>query len=508
MMDGSPGGVAPSVSRAPRPRILSAFVTIGVLQIVVMLLQLVRTKVLAVLLGAEAIGIMGVIDKLLAVIAQTVSLSFPFAAARFLPAFWTTDRAAFRSVFRGMRFVLTVTVGCTTVGAMALALVAPATWGHELIPFQSTLLLALCTLPAVAAVPFLQNVFAGRLDQNGAMVMAVANGAVLTLAALVGAWWHGLSGFYGIYAVLGFVVTIAAIRFAERGTPSSDDRFSQSWKSIPPAVWRFGAIIFLLAFLAPYAALFAHYRVLSEHGPLVAGWMQAAIGVSLIVRVALGAAHGAFLVPNVSRGGQPEERIAWAHHFQWALCVICGLSVPMLVLFPDLVIRLLYSPELAPGAKYAAVFVAAEFIGLVAATNQMVIVALDHVVYYVVQNLAAQLLLVLVAAVTIAPLGVFGAGVAGICAQLLLYGTTTVFLKRRYGAHTPTRTIATSLFVLTAIVVAGVVGVRWSELTTSVIGSKVALYVATVAGLWLLLSSSQRAELADAVKRVRARIFP
>ena len=99
-------GVSASADRRPERRVsppllrahgastdvmFRAFVTIGVLQLITMLLQVVRTKTLAVLLGSEWIGVMGAVDRLLAVIAQTASLSFPFAAVRFLPRLWTTS---------------------------------------------------------------------------------------------------------------------------------------------------------------------------------------------------------------------------------------------------------------------------------------------------------------------------------------------------------------------------------------------------------------------------------
>ena len=67
---------------------LRALLTIGAVQVMTMLVLLVRTKTIAVVLGPEFVGVMAVIDKLLAVIAQTVSLSLPFAAIRFLPARW------------------------------------------------------------------------------------------------------------------------------------------------------------------------------------------------------------------------------------------------------------------------------------------------------------------------------------------------------------------------------------------------------------------------------------
>ena len=62
---------------------LRVLLTIGAVQVATMLVLLARTKILAVMLGPESVGVMAVIDKLLAVIVGTVSLSLPFAAVRF-----------------------------------------------------------------------------------------------------------------------------------------------------------------------------------------------------------------------------------------------------------------------------------------------------------------------------------------------------------------------------------------------------------------------------------------
>src|SRR5258708_12568833 len=100
-------------------------VTIGLLQILTMLVQLVKTKALALLLGPESVGVMAVIDKLLAVIIQTVSLSLPFAAVRFLPALWTKDPLAFRDRYLRMRNVLLVATGPPLIRPLTLPLLRP-----------------------------------------------------------------------------------------------------------------------------------------------------------------------------------------------------------------------------------------------------------------------------------------------------------------------------------------------------------------------------------------------
>ena len=55
---------------------LRALLTIGALQVITMLVLLVRTKTLALTLGPELVGVMAVIEKLLAVIAPN---GFPVA---------------------------------------------------------------------------------------------------------------------------------------------------------------------------------------------------------------------------------------------------------------------------------------------------------------------------------------------------------------------------------------------------------------------------------------------
>lgn len=65
------------------------FLTVGVIQALTMAVNLTRTKVLAVMLGPNWMGVMAVIDRLVGMVGQTASLSIPFATIRFLPEAWS-----------------------------------------------------------------------------------------------------------------------------------------------------------------------------------------------------------------------------------------------------------------------------------------------------------------------------------------------------------------------------------------------------------------------------------
>ena len=90
---------------------LKPLLTISGLQVATMIVLLLRTKVLAVLLGPDAVGLMAVIDKLVAVIVQTASLSLPFAALRFLPGLSSTDPPAFYRLLWRMTFAIALLAG-------------------------------------------------------------------------------------------------------------------------------------------------------------------------------------------------------------------------------------------------------------------------------------------------------------------------------------------------------------------------------------------------------------
>ena len=281
---------------------IRALVTIGTLQFLSMLLLLARTKILAVMLGPEAVGTIAVIDKLTAVVVGTLSLSLPFAALRFLPAALRESPQAMDVLYRRMRNVLVATIVPATLICITVALAAPSTWGRELAAHQRVLLLAFAGMPVIALVPFLTNAYAGGMEHNRAMRFTIAHASVLVVAALAAGLGFGLAGFYGVYAVLGAVLVVVAARSLVRLHRA--DRAAIPLKQafrLPGVIWRFSAALLTLSFASPYAALFVQYTALTLYGAVGSGILQSAIGISLAVRVLLGTAHGVFLTPHVNR---------------------------------------------------------------------------------------------------------------------------------------------------------------------------------------------------------------
>jgi O-antigen/teichoic acid export membrane protein len=486
---------------------LRALVTIGAVQVVTMLVLVVRTKTLAVMLGPEFVGAMAVIDKLLAVIAQTASLSLPFAAARFLPQRWVAGPEEFLALFTRMRNVVLTLILVATVGTLLITAIRPELWGEALLPYRDALTMAIFGLPVIGLIPFLQNAIAGRLRQNLSMVTGLLHAIVLAVS-VAGIWSGGLAGYYAVYAVLGLILAAVVARLATSGTGTLEPRDTQPWwfkLRLPTPIWRFSGALVILTFLSPYAALYVHYRLLSGYGADTAGWMQAAVGISLAVRAVLGSAHAVYLTPNVNRGGSPEERMEWANRYQLTLCLLGGVAVPPLLLFPDLVVHILYSSAFLPGAPFVVLFVLAEIVGLLSGTYQSLVVALDKMRFHVANNLVAQLLVVIGAYLLVEPLGILGTGLAVLLAPVFLYVATLAFLYHAFRLKMPRNVVLRSAWLLACLVAAGLVGARLDGLALETLLVKGVIYLVVVSGFALLTTDHERLRVREMREQLRKR---
>jgi antigen flippase len=485
--------------------VLKVFLTLGAIQVGVMAVQLIKTKALALLLGPESLGVMAVVDKLVAVATQTSSLSLPFAASVYLPALWLRDRAGFLSLLSRMRNVLWVMSATAGVGGAILTLVQPRIWGEELEPHRIVVALAFLGIPALAFSPFVQSVLAGRLQERGALGFTFANACVVTTVALIGVLGWGLAGYYGLFAVIGS----GFVAFAMSGARRSSERAPQAGSAdgeraaserelsggtwLPKIVWRFALMLLALTFLMPFAALFLHYAILVGLSAAAAGWMAAAIGISLAVKGVLGAANAVFLTPNVNRGGEPALALGWANGYARTLILLAGFLVPPLLLWPHLFVRILYSSEFLPGADYVWIFVLAEIVGLVVAVYTALPIAFDRVGFHVVYSGVGQVLMVLSATWLIPAYGILGAGLSMLVPHALATVCVGAFLVRGYGLPVPRGTIWLSSIVFAGLTLAGNLGVRLPELSLTGAGIKISAYGAIVAVLLTRVTVEERA---------------
>lgn len=439
---------------------LKVLLTIGGLQLATMAVLLVRTKILAVFIGPEGVGLMAVVDKLLALIVQGASFSLPFAALRFLPELWARDLAACYKAFRAMAF----TLGALALVAMLLGalitLAAPWLLGSQLAAHPELLFAAFMSVPAQVFVPFIVNAFAGIMRHRASMIFGLTHAGLQVGAGLIGALLGNLTYLYLAYAgAAAALVGLALGRLAAAMRPTPPPPL-EGWRSaLPPArMLHFSFALFTLSLAAPYAALYAHYAVLSDLGVAAAGWMQAAIGISLAVRGLLGTAHQVYLTPELNKGGSWQDRMHRAVRFQNMWCMLAAILVPPLLLLADVAVTLLYARSFAPATRFVHWFVMVEIITMLAGTYQAIIVAADRLRFHVVQNAVAQLLFLATAWATIPRWGIVGAALGALIGQLFLFCATSAYLAIKMGLRPPWRTTILTAYLICALTVTGQLG--------------------------------------------------
>jgi O-antigen/teichoic acid export membrane protein len=198
----------------------------------------------------------------------------------------------------------------------------------------------------------------------------------------------------------------------------------------------------------------------------------------------------------------------WANRFQITFCFLAAVVVPPVLLFPELFVRLLYSSSFLPAAPFAQLFVLTEVGLLLGGTYQSLVIAMDRMGFHVAYNLAAQLLVIAAASALVRPLGLLGAGLAGLVAPAVTLLATTLFLQRAYGLRLPGRIAWLTACLAAALLAAGLAGVLVSGGSWRGLVIRVAVYLLIIGWFAVLLTPEERSRLRRLAGTLRGRFFP
>src|SRR5947207_540815 len=105
---------------------------IGILQVAVVLVNLMRSKIVAVLLGPQGVGAIGVVDQLVQLLLYVSTLNLPFVAIRFLSRAHSEGPDAFQRTFSSFLRALLALTGLGALVGTSLALLYPNLLGTTL----------------------------------------------------------------------------------------------------------------------------------------------------------------------------------------------------------------------------------------------------------------------------------------------------------------------------------------------------------------------------------------
>lgn len=485
----------------------STLLVIGVLQAVAIIVGLLKGKALSILLGPAQFGVMSTVDQVVLMLISLGSLSLPFTATKFMSRSHSIGAERFEattaSFLRALGFlsVLTAAVGFVLVS------LRPQLFGADLVPYYRVLRLAMLGIPAAVMHALIINTFAAAQRPIAAAGVGLGLASVLAIAAIGGVSFDGLVGLYAATSLIASLVLIASLFYMSR---SVGVRILGPHTGIVaelrenPEVVSYAAYIYVAQATIAAAMLVSRYVVFSRLGAPSVGLLQSSLSIALTVGAVLAPMSAFYLMPLVNRHMEGTRKIDAANIFAGKMLLLLFLGSLPVVLFPGLLVGLLYTRAFAGAAATLFVFVVWQCIFQVANIYQQVLIGLDDVRFMSIAatmgfGVAAGLMYLLV------PLFGLGGIGAGLASGMLLYGVAgAVRLRRRHGLQVSKSVALRAVLVCGSILAAGVLFGAESELMLSGLAMRVGYAASTTGILWLSLQSGERQFITSAPSKMHA----
>lgn len=407
-------------------------VLIGMLQVLTILVQVVRTKVISVDLGPAGLGLVGLTDQLIIFVGMVFALSLPTVAVRVMSR--TYGRPDFARQYAAfLEAILAASViGC---GALGIALLArPALFGPTVAAYSLEFGVALVNAPLFAVGLFLPNVLAAGLRPVGAAGLSFAIAAITTVAAGIGLIWGGILEIYVAQAIATAVLLIWALVYFKRKLhlPVFDRNASliaeiRARPDIIPTAVAFYASLVGTAF----SLLAVRYVTAHSLGIETGGWLQAILSMVLAVGAVMIAMAARYLGPQLNRPSPLAEKFATFDLFRRRqLMLLIAMSVP-LVLFAKFALIVLFSSKFVVAAGWLPAFLVWQLVVIQTNVQMQLLFALDELWIVTVKSVAGCIVSTLLCVALIPHFGMSGAAAAMLAGAVVTFALGAHRLRRR-----------------------------------------------------------------------------
>jgi antigen flippase len=414
----------------------SLFTRISALQVLGGLTFFLRTKVIALVLGPAGVGLVSVIDQFVQMILQLSAFAIPFAAIKILSKAHSESAETFRATYAGLLRLLLILGSVGAALGITLISFRPSWVSPSFVAHIPLVAIGLLAIPAMILHGFFRNVPAAAMQPITSAVWDVITAAILASLAIVGILLFKVPGYF-VGALVGCVVVSASyyLYLAHRfglsmtGRPSS----IRGLLKANPSFVELSLASYAVAFVTPFALFIVRATVLESLGIETAGFLQAAIGISLAINLVLGSLNGLVLAPLVNRMLAESKKHREAEEFQRKLLLAIAIVTLPPSLFPDLVVIGLYSSEFVEAAHVLYWFVLSQAMTQIAGVYTALMIGLDRLKAYGVLMVVGTASNAVLAILLVPRLGLLGAGIAAFTSASLLALGTFGYLHAREG---------------------------------------------------------------------------
>lgn len=472
--------------------------SIAVAQVLTILVGLLRAKALAVVLGPAQFGVVSTIDQVVLTLATLGALSLPFTALKFLASAHSEGEDKFRHATAMFIKVLCALGVVTTVVGLALIQRDPDVFGAELAAYQIPLQLALVGVPVTMLTMLLVNILAAAQLPARASLLTLVVAGVLAAAATAGAAVADVGGLYLATAAAGFLVVGFSVVWLGRRFGLA---FREHAQSITVELRRHPDLVshsmFIYLAIGTYAVviLFLRTTVLAQLGATAAGLLQAALSVALTLGAILGAANNMVLTPYVNRQIPVARKVEVADDFLRRTMLLLLLAALPVVLFPQLVMQILFTADFAPAGEVLYLFVLWQCVYQSGNVYHQLLIGLDDVRFASLSTSASFGLVAMVLPVLVMQFELAGVAMALLIGMVIRSGAAVWRLRHRFAVSVPPRALAQVVGVMVPVVLSGVGLAALPEQSLWGIVGRAAAGCAALLPAWWLLSPVERAAI-------------
>lgn len=487
---------------------LNIILTIGTIQVLAIFVNILRSKIIAVLLGPEGMGVISIIDQVVQFAAQLSVLSLPFSAVKFLSYSHSEGYEVFRKTYSNFLKMLLILTSLGTVVTIGLVLFRIELFAPDLLRYKYFLLIALMGIPTVALGGFFYQVLASAQRVKTSIMSTLITNIILTFTTYLGISQGGLLGLYIGNFLAGIIITLGIFIYLRSALNLSFERQSGSVLEELrryPDIIPFSIMLYCTTLTYSFSFLVVRYAVLKYFGEAEAGLLQSAMAPAIALGLVLNPTNGLYLTPIMNRNIEKEEKIRIATEFQKKLIIILGIVAMPVILFPKLLLILFYSPLFTGASKYVFLFVLWESLKEMAGVHQSLIIGFDDLKIYSIITCGSYLLLCLCLWFIIPYYGIIGAAMAFIIANLSLFLMTFIRLRLKHGFYIPLNLALLMVYTISTLFLVGNISQRYEDWQIGLVGIKVGIYLFFVLSLLFFLNKEEKNTLSGLWNRFRIR---
>lgn len=469
--------------------------SIGAIQILIILINMCRAKILSLLLGPAGFGIISTIDQVVLTVSQLAGFSLPFISLKFLSRSHSEGSLRFQSTFSSfLKGIIGVSIFATAL-ALVLVIWKPDAIGTDLVPYKKFLILALFGIPSLMLGIFFIHTLAALQRSSSSVLLNFFVTLCLAVAACVGAWLGKITGLYYATIYMGLLTTIGTLIYLRKifnlRSFSASAGILKELKHSPEII-TFSIMTYFAVSSYSIAMLVARYYVFSNFGEEIAGMFQAVLSISLAVGAISGPMNTLYLTPIVNRTISNQEKLNAAHHFQKNIIIILVLLALPMLLYPKLSLIILFSSEFISASQALFLFILWQCLYIIVNVYQQLLIGMDDVLYYSITTALGFILVIVLSPLLVPLYGLSGVAISFISGIAFNGILTDYRLRSRFRSGIPRSVWIRILFCLISILMTGLIFNRIDELTQIGFAYRIGYIFIFLIIIWFLQIKNQR----------------